>query len=392
MENQNNAPPAIPPEKSFRVLQLLPALGDGGVERSAVEMAGHLGALGIRNWIASAGGPLVALAEAAGARHVTLPVGRKSPFSAFTAAKAIARLVDEEGIDIIHARSRMPAWIGLLARRFAHRPVRFITTFHGVYGHRSRLKRFYNGAMLRAPWVIANSQFIKKHIVDVYGFEQSHVIVAPRGVDPLLFDPATVPDDLRRTLRAELGASQDGTLVVMVGRITRWKGHGVLVEAVARLERPDLRLAFVGSGSETLIAELRREITALGLEGRVAFTGSRRDIPAILAAADLAISASTQPEAFGRAAIEAQAMGTPVIATDHGGSRETVLPGETGWLVAPGDPSAMAAALEEALADPARLKAMGERGRNHVLETFTTQQTVEKEFSAYLRLIAEPKA
>ncbi|GAA4176614.1 glycosyltransferase [Shinella granuli] len=374
-----------------RVLQLLPALGDGGVERSAVEMAGHLGALGLPNWIASAGGPLVAAAEAAGARHVTLPVGKKSPFSAISAARAVARLVDAEGIDIIHARSRVPAWVGLLARRLARRPVHFVTTFHGVYSHGNALKRFYNSAMLRVPLVIANSGFIRDHIVAVYGFPQARVVVAPRGVEPDLFDPARAPAETRSALRSELGATEIGPLVVMVGRVTRWKGHAVLLEAAARLDRPDLRLAFVGGGSDALVAELQRDIARLGLDGRVTFTGSRRDIPAVLAAADLAVSASTDPEAFGRAAIEAQAMGTPVIATDHGGSRETVLPGRTGWLVPPGDAAALAAALEEALSDPGRLKAMGANGREHVLANFTTRQMLEKEFSAYERLMAEPR-
>lgn len=385
-------PPAKQAAAGPRVLQLLPALGDGGVERSAVEMAGHLGGLGLPNWIASAGGPLAAAAGAAGATHITLPVGKKSPFAAVSAARAVARLVDAESIDIIHARSRVPAWVGLIAQRLAKRPVHFVTTFHGVYSHGNALKRFYNSAMLRAPLVIANSQFIRDHIAGVYGFPKARIVVAPRGVEPALFDPATVSPEVRAALRRELGATDTGPLVVMVGRVTRWKGHAVLVEAAARLKNHgDLRLAFVGGGSEALVAELERDIARLGLEGRITFTGSRRDIPAILAAADLAVSASTDPEAFGRAAIEAQAMGTPMIATDHGGSRETVLPGETGWLVPPGDVSALAAALEEALADPDRLKAMGARGREHVMKNFTTQQMLEKEYSVYPRLMAEPR-
>jgi glycosyltransferase involved in cell wall biosynthesis len=375
-----------------RIIQLLPALGDGGVERSAVEMAGHLGTLGVANWIASAGGPLVTAAEAAGAHHVTIPVGKKSPLAAVSAARAIARLVDAEGIDIIHARSRVPAWVGLLARRLAKRPVHFVTTFHGVYSHGNALKRFYNSAMLRAPLVIANSQFIRRHITEVYGFPQARVVVAPRGVEPALFDPASISADTRTALRAELGATATGPLVVMVGRVTRWKGHAVLLEAAARLARPDLHLAFIGGGSEALVAELQRDSARLGLEGRLHFTGSRRDVPALLAAADLAVSASTDPEAFGRAAIEAQAMGTPVIATNHGGSLETVLPGETGWLVPPGDVAALAAALEDALSNPERLAAMGENGRRHVLANFTTQQMLEKEFSVYERLLSGPRS
>lgn len=372
-----------------RILQLLPALREGGVEHSAVEMAGYLGALGLENWIASAGGQLVAAAEDAGAHHVTIDVGRKSPFAMVAAGRAVARLVDAHGIDIIHARSRAPAWVGLIAKRLARRPVRFLTTFHGVYGHANAFKRFYNSAMLRTPVVIANSQFIRRHIVDTYGYPEAQIVVAPRGIEPAFFDPATISAETRTALRAELGATDASPLVLMVGRITRLKGHAVLLDAVSRLERPDLRLAFVGSGSDSLVAELKADVTRLGLEGRVVFAGSRRDIPAVLAAADLAVSASTQPEAFGRAAIEAQAMETPVVATDHGGSRETVLPGKTGWLVAPGDAAAMAAALADALADPARLAAMGRQGRQHVLTHFTTRQTLDMEFSAYQRLMTK---
>jgi glycosyltransferase involved in cell wall biosynthesis len=372
-----------------RILQLLPALSEGGVEHSTVEMAGYLGALGLESWIASAGGPLVAAAQNAGARHATLEVGRKSPLAMIAAGRAVARLVDEHGIDIIHARSRAPAWVGLIAKRLARRPVRFLTTFHGVYGHANAFKRFYNSAMLRTPVVIANSQFVRRHIVDTYGYPDAQIVVAPRGIEPAFFDPATVSTEARAAIRAELGATGASPLIVMVGRITRLKGHALLLDAVSRLERPDLRLAFVGSGSDSLVAELKADVTRLGLDGRVAFAGSRRDIPAVLAAADLAVSASTQPEAFGRAAIEAQAMETPVIATDHGGSRETVLPGETGWLVTPGDAQAMAAAFTDALADPARLEAMGRHGRRHVLANFTTRQTLDMEFSAYRRLMAQ---
>lgn len=375
---------------SPRILQLLPALGDGGVERSAVEMAGYLSSRGLPNWIASAGGPLVAAAEQQGAHHATIAVGRKSPLGLWSAARAVARLIDDEDIDIIHARSRAPAWVGLLAHRLSNRKPRFLTTFHGVYGHRNALKRFYNGAMLRTPVVIANSQFIRRHIVEVYGYPDDQIIVAPRGIEPDLFDPARIAPEVQAAVRRELGGTPDAPLVVMVGRITGWKGHAVLVEALARLARKDVRLALVGSGAASVIAELEQQVAALGLGDRVVLTGSRRDIPAVLAACDIAVSASTRPEAFGRAAIEAQAMARPIIATDHGGSRETVIPGETGWLVPANDAGALAEALEQAFSDPEKLIDMGQRGRDNVLRNFTTQAMLEKEFSGYRRILDLP--
>lgn len=379
------------PGNSPRILQLVPALGDGGVERSAVEMAGFLSARGLTNWIASSGGPLALQAEKLGAKHAEIAVGSKSLFGMIAAARAIARLIDAEAIDIVHARSRAPAWAALMALKLAQRKPRYLTTFHGVYSHGNGLKRFYNGAMLRAPVVIANSLFIRDHIVSVYGYPESQIVVAPRGIEPDMFDPAAISPEQRAAVRAQLGGGPDRPLVVMVGRITGWKGHAVLLDAFARLDREDADLAFIGSGAESVIASLKTQVAALGLEGRVRFAGSRRDIPAVLAAADLAVSASTRPEAFGRAAIEAEAMGVPVVATDHGGSRETVIDGETGWLVPPGDADAMAAAIDEALADPARRAAMGVRGRENVLAHFTTQAMLEKEFSAYTRLLALPE-
>jgi Glycosyltransferase len=374
----------------FRTLQLLPALGDGGVERSAVEMAEFLGKRGVESWVASAGGPLVANIEKTGARHALIPVGVKSPIAMIGAAWKVARLIDSEQIDILHARSRAPAWVALLARRLARRPTRFVTTFHGVYGHGNALKRFYNGGMLRTPIVIANSLFIRDHVRSIYHYPAENIIVAPRGIDPEVFDPAALFLETIASVRHELGAGPGKRLIVMVGRITGWKGHAVLLDAFASLADPTLRLAFVGSGTDTTIAGIKEKTQALGIADRVILTGSRRDIPAVLAAADLAVSASTRPEAFGRAAIEAQAMETPVIATDHGGSRETVIPGKTGWLVPPGDAEALAAAIRDALSDPSRLSEMGRLGRAHVLANFTKQSMLEKEYSAYERVMREP--
>ncbi|WP_370677005.1 glycosyltransferase [Pleomorphomonas sp. PLEO] len=370
-----------------RILQLLPALGDGGVERSTVEMVGYLRDKGIVNFVASGGGDLVTAVEAGGAKHLAIPVGRKAPWSIIGNAFAVAKLIDREAIDIVHARSRAPAWAGWLATRFARRPCRFLTTFHGVYGHGNALKRLYNRVMLRGPLVVANSQFIRDHIETIYGYPADRIVVAARGIEPALFDPAHVTDDQRAAIRHEFGMVDGEPILIMVGRVTGWKGHAVLVDALARQADRPWRLVLVGSGNDGVIADLKARIDGHGLSQRIILTGSRRDVPILLAAADLAFSASTRPEAFGRAAIEAEAMQTPVIATDHGGSRETVLPGRTGWLVAPGDADAMAAAIGEALSAPERLKEMGRAGRAFVMENYTTARMLEQEFSAYRRLM-----
>lgn len=374
---------------SPRILQLLPALGDGGVERSTVEMVGYLHDQGIINFVVSGGGDLVAAVEAAGSRHFAIPVGRKSPIAMIRNAFAVARVIDSEAIDILHARSRAPAWAGWLAIRLAHRPCRFLTTFHGVYGHGNALKRFYNRVMLRGSLVVANSEFIRDHIETVYGYPKDRIIVAARGIEPELFDPGCISAEQRAAVRREFGIADGEPMLIMVGRVTSWKGHAVLVDALSRLADRPWRLVLVGSGNDGVIADLRARIDSHGLSERIVLAGSRRDVPVLLAAADLAFSASTRPEAFGRAAIEAEAMETPVIATDHGGSRETVLPGRTGWLVAPGDAEAMAAAIREALSSPDRLKEIGKAGRAFVLDNYTTARMLDREFSAYRRLMDE---
>ena len=373
----------------MRVLQVVPALNDGGVERSSIELAKNLSSDGIENWVASNGGRLVDAIIAAGATHVTMPVGRKTPVAIWRNARRLSALIDELGIDIIHARSRVPAWAGYLAARKSQRRPIFLTTFHGVYGHGSALKRWYNSVMLRGDVVIANSEFIADHLRTVYRVEDSRIIVAPRGVDTDLFDPATVSAGDIARLRKAFHA-EERPLLVYVSRLSGWKGHQVLVEALETVLDLPWKMVFAGGhDSENLRQDLAARIASGPAHDRIALAGSRDDVPALLKASDLAFSVATSPEAFGRAAIEAGAMETPVIATAHGGSLETVMHGETGWLVPPKDPKALADAIRAALGDPERARAIGRAARNHVLEHFTTGLTLAAERSAYARVLAE---
>lgn len=372
----------------MRVLQILPGLNDGGVERSAVELARHLSTDGVENWVVSGGGRLVDAVAAAGATHVTMPVGRKSPLAIWRNAGRLSALVDELGIDIIHARSRAPAWAGYLASRKGSRRPIFLTTFHGVYGHGSAVKRWYNSVMLRGDVVIANSQFIADHLRNVYGVEGSRIIVAPRGVETDIFDPSAVTKDEVVGIRGEFDAG-DRPLLVYVSRLSGWKGHEVLVAALESLIDLPWKMVFAGGhDSDSLRQELGSRIASGPARGRIELAGSRDDVPALLKASDLAFSVATQPEAFGRATIEAGAMETPVIATAHGGSLETVLDGVTGWLVPPGDAGALANTIRAALGNPEQARRIGEAARRYVLENFTTNLTLAAERSAYARAIS----
>jgi len=332
------------------VLQVLPALGPGGAERGCVDVATALARAGGTALVASAGGPLERELARAGARHIALPLDSKNPLTLRTNMHRLGELIARHDVDIVHARSRAPAWSAYAAARHAGRP--FLTTFHGTYNERTYLKHLYNSVMAKGDLVIAISRHIAELIERRYEIDPARIRLIPRGVDFDIFDPAKVAA-ARLVQLARAWRLQDGVPVVMLpGRLTRWKGQMVLIEALARLGRTDIRCLLVGSdqGRAAYRRALEERVRALGLAPVVQIVDHCNDMAAAYMLSDVVVSASTDPEAFGRVMVEAQAMGRPVIATDHGGARETVRPGETGWLVAPGDPAALAAALAEALA------------------------------------------
>lgn len=373
------------------ILQVAPALAEGGVEQSTIEMALYIKQRGARCVVASAGGAGEAMLKKEGITHIRLPLHRKAPWLVLWNMWRLRQIIRDEGIRIVHARSRAPAWSAWLAiRLLGCTCVKFITTYHGTYGSGSWLKRLYNKVMLKGPVVIANSDFIRRHLMDVYGVAPARIMVAARGVDVKRFDPGAYKASHIRKLRDEIGVPSGAPLLLMVGRLTHWKGQHVLVEALANMKRKDAVVAFVGGATQPAYAEaLRAQAIKLGVERRVRWLGNRKDIPLLNLAADVALSCSVRPEAFGRVAIEAQAMGTPVVASALGGSLETVKDHETGWLVKPGDPAALAKLLDKALADPKRLTVMGKAGRAWVLGHFTTATCCAAEWKAYQRLVGK---
>jgi glycosyltransferase involved in cell wall biosynthesis len=247
--------------------------------------------------------------------------------------------------------------------------VPFVTTYHGTYGEGLPFKRRYNGVMARGRIVIAASHFIADLVTTRYGVDPDRIRIIPRGVDPAVFDPAAVSGSRIAKLAAEWRLPEDVRTVVLPGRLTSWKGHSVLLDAIAHLGRPDVMCVFAGShqGRHRYAQDLENQAARLGISGRLRLVGQCDDMPAVLALSDVVVHASTKPEAFGRVVIEAQAMGRPVIASDLGGPVETVRHGETGWRVRPNDPCALAAAIEVALdLGPAERIALGQRARASV--------------------------
>ena len=355
------------------VLQVLPSLVTGGVERGTVEITAALAAAGWTALVASAGGRLVGAVEHAGGRHITLPLDTKNPVAIWRNARRLARLIRTEGVSLVHARSRAPAWSAWLAAR--RTGARFVTTYHGAYGEDLPLKRQYNAVMARGEVVIAASAYIAELIVARHGVDPRRIRVIPRGIDPSAFDPAAVSG--ARLARLALGweLPDHAPVVMLPGRLTGWKGQAVLISALALLARTDAVGVLVGSdqGRAGYSAGLRRQAEALGVAGRLRLVGECADMPAALLLADVVVHASTAPEAFGRVVIEAQAMGRPMIAADLGGPVETVEAGVTGWRVPPGDPAALAAAIDAVLGLPGEtLAAVGAAARAAVLGRCTT--------------------
>ena len=378
----------LAPRGAPTVLQVLPALVSGGVERGTVDVARALVEAGWRALVVSRGGPMVHELERVGATHVTLPVHSKNPLDWRSNYDRLTDLLWRERVDLVHARSRMPAWIAWRAARRAGVP--FVTTFHQRPAAASALKRLYNSVMVRGDRVIAISHYIAERLVADYALDPVKLRVIPRGVDLALFDPDRVAAE-RLVRLVERWRVPDGVPVVLLpARVTQWKGHGLLVDALARLERGSVHCLMVGEdgGRRSVKAALGPKIARLGLTPHVHFVGRTDDMPAAYKLADVVVSASLDPEPFGRVMIEAQAMGRPIVATDHGGARETVLDGETGWLVAPNDAEAMAEGIRAALAlDAAGRERLAARAVAHVRENFSRYQMCARTLTVYSELL-----
>lgn len=368
------------------VLQVLPALGGGGVERGTVEMAQAIAAAGGVALVASAGGRMAPLVTAAGGRNVALPLDTKSPFGIWANAARLEQVIRAERVGILHARSRAPAWSAWLAAR--RTGAHFVTTYHGAYGEDFPVKRQYNAVMARGERVIAISRFIAALVQRRHGVDPARIRVIHRGVDAVAFDPAAIEQARIDRLAAAWRLPPGRQVVMLPGRLARWKGQDVLVAALAQLGRADVVGVLVGGDRQHPAQALRIADMATRLGVDVRIVGDCDDMPAALSLADVVVNASLKPEAFGRVVIEAQAMGRPVIATDHGGAVETIEQGTTGWRVPPNDAAALAAALAHALALPAEARApLGARSRAAVLDRYTVQAMQAATLNVYREVL-----
>ncbi len=378
------------------ILQIVPALETGGAERTTVDMAAAIVAAGGRAIVASRGGRMVPELAACGAEHIEMAAHSKNPVIMGLNVERLSRLIAREGIDLVHARSRAPAWSALAAARRAHKP--FVTTYHSRVHEKPRLKVFYNSVMVRGDAVIANSAYTAENIRKVHAPSEGRIFTVPRGIEIEAFAPPPVARV--ETLAKRWGVAKDvaATVFLHPARLTRWKGQLVSVEAarllVARgLTQFTLLLAGDAQGRDGYMEELENKIAEAGLQRHVRLTGHGEDMAAAYALSDCVLSPSIEAEPFGRTAVEAQAASRPVIVSDAGGQRETVIEGETGFRVPSGDASALADAMARVMEmGPDARAAMGAAGCRNATTHYSAAKMCAATLGIYARLITQNRA
>jgi glycosyltransferase involved in cell wall biosynthesis len=382
---------ALPPD--FTLLQVVPELETGGAEQTTIDVARAVIAAGGQALVATRGGRMAARLTADGGRLAQMPVHTKNPLTILGNAARLVELIRREKVSLVHARSRVPAFPALWAAQVTGTP--FVATYHGIYKARSGLKRWFNAVMTRGDLVIANSDFTRDHILAEHWVDPAKVVSIPRGVDLDRFNPAWVTPDRVAALRQAWEVPEDPriTRFLLAGRLTRIKGHLTIIEAAARLKaqgRADFQVLFAGDdqGRTDYHQELVKAIARAGLDEVVRIVGHCDDMPAAYLLCDVAILPTTTLEAFGRTAVEPQAMGRAVIASSRGGMVETVVDGITGWLVEPGDPDAWAAAMAHAIEiGPGKRSEMGQAGMNRARQLYRVEAMCEATLSAYERVL-----
>ena len=381
MENQDN--------KKIVVLQVLPELGQGGVELGTIEIASELQKRGIENYVASEGGRMEYNLERIKVKHFTLPLKTKNIFKMYLNSLRLARIIKKYGITIVHARSRAPAWSAYWAAKRCG--VHFVTTFHGTYGLGPwGIKKFYNKIMTYGERVIAISNHIKQHILKNYKTDESKIRLIHRCVNMENFNVETTSAERMIKYLEDNNIPEDKPIVTLIGRLTNWKGQKLLIEALHLIDNEDFFCVIIGDdqGRKKYSSELRKMIANYNMTDRFLFIRNVKDIPAAMMVSDVVLSTSIEPEAFGRIAIEGQAMGRVVVASYIGGSVETVIDGVTGRLYESTSVQALAEAIDWALhLSTEEREKIGAAGIKNVKEHFTKQIMCDKTIEVYKELI-----
>lgn len=372
-------------KRKQNILQIVPSLNCGGVERGTIDIARAIVASGDNALVLASGGSLCSKVKEIPARLIKHDVITKNPIKIYNNISFIENLIKEEEIDIIHARSRAPAWSAYYAAVRQNKP--FITTFHGIYNIKSPIKQYYNSIMTKGLRVIAVSSFVKQHILQNYQIDEDIIRVIHRGVDLDYFSPFTFEAKQFEKLKDKYNIKNTSPLIVMPSRMTSWKGQHVLIEALSKIKYLDFFCMFVGDLSKhpEYIKRLKDLIVHHKLQSKVQIYGPEADVVGLYNIANIVVSASIEPEAFGRTIVEAQAMKKLVIATNIGGAAETIEDHVTGFHVKPSDPDQMADTIKYALSiiSSSEEEKITSQARKSVSENFSLAKMQSKTLSVY---------
>ena len=383
-------------KNKIKVLQVIPRLDFGGAETGCYDLAHFLSEKDCKSYIITGGGKLIKFIKKDKVNLFRLPVHSKNPIVIFFNTILITLIILFYNINIVHARSRAPAWSCLIATKITRR--KFVTTFHGTYNFSNNLKRFYNSVMVRADLVIAGSNFIFSHINQNYEKYitkgKKKLLVIFRGINTDYFDGRKISKSKTDKFYKDWNIDKNKFIILLPGRLTNWKGQKIFIEALNLLNLKENYKPYLGiilgndQGRNVYKKQLARLVEQHRLNNQVLFIDECSEMPIPYKISNLVISASIEPEAFGRVSVEAQSMSKPIIATDLGGSQETIINEKTGLLIKPGAPNILADTIYKLMnADDRMIETMGSEGRKNVLKKFDVEKMCNSTFTEYKKLI-----
>ena len=372
------------------ILQVIPTLNISGAEQGCFDVANYLTKNGFTSNVVTSSGYRIDQLKKNGSIVNKIPVHSKNPVTIIFNIFRILKIVKKNDINIIHARSRAPAWSCYFVAKIAR--IKFITTFHGTYNFNNKIKKFYNSIMLRSDYVIAISEFIYNEIKTKYAYSKKNISVISRGIDIKYLDPSKIDYKKVNNFLKDLNLENNSIKLVLPGRVSGWKGHKIAIEAMTYLREKsskDFVLLLVGpTDNLKLKNNLLRKINELKLENRVKFIGPSKEMDLVYSTADIVLSCSTDPEAFGRIPVEAQAMGKVIIASNHGGHRETIINGLSGFLYHPLNPIELANSIIKTISNEIYLDEQYKiKRRQIILDNFTDLNMCEKTLEVYNKVL-----
>ena len=380
---------------NINVLQVIPKLGYGGAETGCYDIAHYLPENNCKSFIVTSGGELTKFIDKKKVKLIRLPVQSKNPILIFFNSIILIGIILFFNITIVHARSRAPAWSCLLATKLTRR--KFVTTFHGTYNFSGKLKKLYNSVMVRSDLIIAGSNFIFSHIKENYSellTLKKKFLVIFRGINVDYFDPSSKLEEDEKKLLTKWEINKEKKIILVPGRLTSWKGQEMLIEAI-KLTKVELgyeafHLVILGShqGRDLYKKKLIRITEQYRLTNQIKFIDQCKDMALAYKVSDIVISPSIEPEAFGRVAVEAQSMEKLIIASNIGGSNETIINEKTGFLFEAGDINSLSKKIIQAITmDESSLKLMGKEGRKNIIKKFNVEKMCFSTYSEYKRLV-----